>query len=160
MKRSLSRVAVAIVLSALLVVGAVLPAAADGPVYRARSVHPTATIYGVCDFPFVFSVVDMNKTDTVWFRDGTWIAHHSGGGVFTYSNPATDVTLTLRLHGLITEFSYPNGSYTLTFTGNHVIPPFGVMSQGRGQIKLGPGGVFVSASLTGHNESLCEALGG
>ena len=156
MKRSLSRVAVAIVLSALLVVGAVLPAAADGPISREPAFFGHITITDACAFPVEFAVVTQNKTETVWYRKGVYIGHGTGGGVYTWS--ANGITLTTKLHGDVQWFAYPDGSYTLIWNGNHGDTPFFIFGRGHTELHFGPGDVLLSASITNHNHSICELL--
>ena len=156
MKRSLSRVAVAIVLSALLVVGAVLPAAADGPISREPAFFGHITITDACAFPVEFAVVTQNKTETVWYRKGVYIGHGTGGGVYTWS--ANGINLTTKLHGNWQEFWYPDGSWNLILDGNHGDSPLMLFGRGHSEFHFGSGGELLSYSITNHNHSICTAL--
>lgn len=160
MKRALSRVAVAIVLSAALVVGAVLPAAADGPVSHEPEVDSARTVYGVCEFPVEFNYVLMSKWRTVWEKpDGTVIEHDTGGGVFTYTNTVTGKVLQVQLHGLIDIVYYPNGGFSVTWSGNHVLDDMLILAQGRTQIIVEPDGQGRLVSTAGRWQDLCDILG-
>jgi hypothetical protein len=162
MKRALSRVAVAIVFSGLLVVGAVLPAAADGPVSHEREFNPPRTITGACLFPIEFNVVRMSKWATVWVEpDGTVMEHHTGGGVFTYTNTLMGKAIEVQLHGLIVLVYYPDGRFSVTWTGDHVLGDNPVWAQGRTQWVIGPAPDYqlLSFSTAGRWQDLCEILG-
>ncbi len=160
MKRAIPRVGLAVLFSAILAVAAVLPAAADGPIYRAPSEDSSGLVDWFCAFPVQFTVVELSKTDTVWLRDGTYVVHSTGGGVFTWANTVTGTTIVTRLHGDVEQFYNPDGSYTLIWNGNHMVPNLSILARGHTELHYGPGDVLLSASTTGNHESLCAALGG
>ncbi len=159
MKRPLSRVALAVLFSAILGVVAILPAAADGPIYRGPSSAEPGTATGICSFPFDFAVVKQSKTDTIWYRDGIYTVHRTGGGVYSWSNPASGITLYTTLHGNVVEIYYPDGSATYIWEGNHYIPAAGYFRQGRVEANVGPDGILMSVTVAGRlGDYICDAL--
>jgi hypothetical protein len=156
MSRPLSRVALATLFSAILVLSAVVPTAADGPIYRGPEQDWSGPIEGMCAFTVWSTTVQTNKVWTVWvLDDGTKIDHGTGGGVVTMS--ANGITVTVKLHGDVHQVFYPDGSGTVTWTGNHLVPELGILMRGRTQIHWDSLG-NVSVSISPHNSSICAAL--
>ncbi len=122
MSRRLSRVAVAVVFSALLAVVAVLPAAADGPFYREPLEVTDFVSADMCAFP-VQATFDRNSQILTGRTqpDGSEVWRINGASHVTWTNLSTGYTFVESFSGPFTIIIYPDGSDYRHFRGRFAI---------------------------------------
>ena len=161
MRRVIPRVALAVLFSAIIVVSAVLPAAAAGPVYRGPlDLSPFAYFPDMCSFPIHVTFDKQNATETVWVKpNGSVVWHLRGQVQSTWTNAKTGYSLWMNIPGPVTSISYPDGSTYLHFTGPQTPPgasPHWFMWGGEKVFITKDGGV--TWTFNGRAEDICAAL--
>jgi hypothetical protein len=154
-------VALAIALSAILVVAAVLPAAADGPVYRGPfDPSPWSFYPDMCSFPVRAIFDESNATETVWVKpNGAVVWRLTGDLQSTWINVETGYSIWQNLPGPVTATTYPDGSLYIFAAGPQSAPFAAPHSFTWGVEKLWvtPEGVL-TYTLRGRSEDICALL--
>ncbi len=161
MNGALPRVALAVLFSAILVVASVLPAAANGPVFRGALDLTGDTTYQTCGSQIVQTFEKISTRVTVWILDdGTEVDHLQGDAKVTWTNPDSGKSVTLNLSGPGHITFYPDGSIVARWSGQNIPALDGTVwnTQGRIAYTIDKYGIFAFDKITGHAVDVCAAL--